>query len=250
MLRPGDRVQIATAAHAAKFESWGLRVFVDTDLNSGLPDSTVRAIVTEGVDHRLLAGLDFGVIARDPKPVVGVNTYLHLAAGIPAVYDWGNEPTEELRRVLMETGPLVISADPTAYTGTLRFPGRCSGILVGGSLSALRGMIGAGLPSLAGTILLLTDHRTIGLGKVDRQLTHLRRAGALDGVRGVVVGPFPGFEDFTDRDWTVLDVLHDQLSHLGIPFLGGIPTTPVPLGIPATLDADAGTLVMATRSKL
>ncbi|MEV0135770.1 hypothetical protein AB0H83_45925 [Dactylosporangium sp. NPDC050688] len=51
-------------------------------------------------------------------------------------------------------------------------------------------------------------------------------------------------------DWTVIDVLRDRLGRLGVPILGGLPIghgahpVAVPVGTPATLDADAGTLTV------
>ncbi|MBC3761278.1 hypothetical protein H7K62_06190 [Quadrisphaera sp. RL12-1S] len=86
---------------------------------------------------------------------------------------------------------------------------------------------------------------------VDRALTQLRLSGALDGVAGVAVGSFDEFAGFSDRSWTVLDTLHDLLDDLGVPLLGGLPLghlpdpVPVPVGVPAVLDAGAGTLVVA-----
>jgi muramoyltetrapeptide carboxypeptidase len=114
----------------------------------------------------------------------------------------------------------------------------------------MRAMVGAGLPDLAGAIVVLDDVRILGLGQVDRQLTHLRNAGAFDGIRGVAVGRFTGFETLVDRNWTVLNVLRDQLSSLGVPVLGGLPLGPGPGAVPiwlgrnAVLDTEAGTLTV------
>ena len=125
-----------------------------------------------------------------------------------------------------------------------------------GALRGVRGFaigdlagLDAGLPDLDGAILLLTGERAPGLGQVDRQLTHLRRAGVLERIRGVAVGRFTGFDDYVDRGWTLTDVLSDRLGDLGVPVLGGLPVGPgrtaVPIGPGAELDADAGTLVVA-----
>ncbi|MFF5099920.1 MULTISPECIES: hypothetical protein [Actinosynnema] len=108
--------------------------------------------------------------------------------------------------------------------------------------------MGAGLPPLDGAILFLEAPRGIGLGQVDRQLTQLMRSGALRGVRGVALGRFPGFEDYEDRGWTVLDVLRDRLGALSAPVLGGLDVghgdTPLSLALGPVghLDTEAGTL--------
>ena len=67
--------------------------------------------------------------------------------------------------------------------------------MIGGNLSTVVGFIGAGLPDLDGAILFLEDFPTMGLGRVDRQLTHLARSGSLARVRGIALGLFTGFDD-------------------------------------------------------
>jgi len=147
---------------------------------------------------------------------------------------------------------LVHALDPLAQerwrTSTIR-PGKAAGRLLGGNLSVLAALVGTPwLPDFAGAILFLEDFRQIGLGQVDRQLTHLIRAGALRHVRGVAVGRFAGFDGLVDRGWSLDDVLADSLDALGVPVLGGLPIgpgeRPVPVGVPAVLNAAAGTLTV------
>jgi muramoyltetrapeptide carboxypeptidase len=84
--------------------------------------------------------------------------------------------------------------------------------------------------------------------RIDRMLTHLLRAGWLDSVRGIAVGQFTACVD--EGRTTVEDVLTERLAAVGVPILGGLPIghgaqqTAVGLGVPAVLDADAGTLVV------
>jgi muramoyltetrapeptide carboxypeptidase len=58
------------------------------------------------------------------------------------------------------------------------------------------------------------------------------------------------FENYTDREWTLVDVLRDRLEILGVPVIGGIDVghgddpLSTPLGPVAELDADAGTLTV------
>lgn len=129
-----------------------------------------------------------------------------------------------------------------------RVAGVATGNVVGGHLGTLAWSVGTGILDLDGAILFLEAPRAVGLGHVDRQLTQLIRSGSLRGLRGVALGRFPGFEDYTDRDWTVLDVLRDRLETLGVPVIGGIDVGhgdhPLSLGLGpmAELDADRGTL--------
>ena len=89
---------------------------------------------------------------------------------------------------------------------------------------------------------------------IDRALLYLEQIGKLDGVRGVVVGELAGCEWYeyssAPRSKTLEDVLNDRLGGLGIPVLYGLPLghgaslATLPLGVEATIDADALTLTI------
>lgn len=179
-------------------------------------------------------------------------------ARAPGVHGFlvGPRSTASARRLLMDGEPVVVERDPSAYSARVEVAGTATGTLLGGNLSALAHMAGAGLPGLTGAILLLEDFRGMGLGRVDRQLTQLRRAGALDGLAGVALGLFTGFDEYVDRGWTLAEVLIDHLEPLGVPVLGGLPIghagggpdddpdqVCVAIGGRAVLDVGAGTLV-------
>lgn len=241
------------------------------DLNSALRDPGVRAIfATRGGKgaSRIVDGIDFGAAGRDPKPVVGFSeiTSLHLAlyrecglAGFAGPFvNWSDDYTgpiaaEALRGALMTTAPVTIQADENDPVAALTTsPSRVSGFLMGGNLTAVRGEIGARLPDLSGAILFIEDRKGSGLGQVDRDLTQLLRSGAIDGLAGVAVGQFTEFEHSVAGGWTIIDVLRDRLSRLGVPILGGVPfghgfnrdLPTLPLGPPAVLDTATRTLTI------
>ena len=90
---------------------------------------------------------------------------------------------------------------------------------------------------------------------IDGMLTQLKQAGKLDGVVGVVVGDMHQC-DWSERrpEWpqtrSIEDVLELHLQPLGVPVLYKLPLghakhlAALPLGVEATLDADARTLVI------
>jgi muramoyltetrapeptide carboxypeptidase len=234
-------------------------------LNAALADPDIRAVIATRGGYgaqRIVDALDLGPVRADPKLVVGFSdiTALQLAlwraARLATVHGpgaaWLDERTDErsaesLRRALMTDDPVVLVADRDAETGPVRIPGPVvTGTLLGGNLCLLASSVGTvDLPSLAGAILLLEDVAEPPY-KVDRMLTQLRRAGALDAVAGIALGQFTRCTD----DWpvTVADVLAERLADLGVPVLGGLPVghgyaqLTVPVGVPATLDVAAGTL--------
>ena len=125
-------------------------------------------------------------------------------------------------------------------------PGTADGVLVGGNLALLAAGVGApGGVSAAESIVVLEDVAEEAY-RLDRLLTQLLRSGWFDGVRGVVLG------DFTDcaSPEAVRDLVLDRLGPLGVPMVAGVPVghetrnLAFPLGVPAVLDADAGTLVL------
>lgn len=158
----------------------------------------------------------------------------------------GPVSAELLRRALMTTEPVSIHTDPSEATASLTTAGNASGALIGGNLDMIRTAHGSLLP---GAILLIEDPVNGELGRVDRSLHQLRNARALDRLAGVAVGQFGDVESGTDR-WTIADLLGDLLRRLSVSVLGGLPfghgpnPATVPIGTTATIDADAGTLVV------
>ncbi len=258
------------------FDQWGHLAGRDEDragdLNAAFRDPGVRAVIAarggKGT-YRIVDDLDTDALRRDPKPVVGFSdiTHLHLAlwarcrlAALHGPFAKRGDPftgrasAEALRRALMTTDPVTLHRDPSEATADVTVPGTAAGVLMGGSLEAIRTETGAGLPSLRGAILFLEHRRGTGLGEVDRALTQLTRSRALDGVRGVALGQFLGFEhdadDPTLGGWGIGDVLRDRLTALGVPVLGGLPAghgnnpPTIPLGTRATMDTATGTLTV------
>ena len=91
--------------------------------------------------------------------------------------------------------------------------------------------------------------------QLDDLLTHFRAAGKLEGVVGVVVGEmfhcdWRAERPEAPRTRSLEDVLERQLGPLGVPVLYKLPLghgkhlATIPLGVPATLDADARTLTI------
>ncbi|MFD8816271.1 LD-carboxypeptidase [Streptomyces sp. NPDC059627] len=258
------------------FDQWGYMAGRDEDrvfdLNSAFGDPGVRAVFAamggKGT-YRIVDDLDTDALRRDPKPVVGFSdiTHLHLAlwtrcrlaclhGPFPnASDDWcGPASADAVRRALMTTDPVVIHRDTGQASAAVTVEGTAIGVLVGGNLDAMRTEAGAGLPSLKGAILFLEHKRGTGLGEVDRALTQLTRSGALDGLHGVALGQFTGFDQDADDPtlggWGIADVLRDRLTRLDVPVLGGLPAghgphpPTIPLGTQATIDTAAGTLTV------
>lgn len=295
-LRPGDLVRLVSPASFPEraavadclkvLEAWGLRGDVAPhafdewgymagsdadrldDLNQAFRNPEVRAIIaTRGGAgaYRIADRIDFAAVRADPKPLVGFSdiSFLHLSllrnCQLGGVHGClvGEAAQASVRQLLMTAEPIVHRRVPGAVSAAAEVPGTARGRLIGGNLASVATSVGARMPSLAGAIVFLEDQRVVGLGTIDRQLTQLISAGALEGIVGVAIGSFEGFRGYSDRGWTLADVLRDRLGQLGVPVLGGLfaghdlhghDGTPdqmaLPLGSLATLDTENGTLTV------
>jgi muramoyltetrapeptide carboxypeptidase len=209
---------------------------------------------------RILPAVDPRPLLERPRLVVGFSdvTALHAAlnrAGLatlhgPVVTQLGrlpDEPLAHLRALLFGEAPRPArGGEPAPGAGlagdeTIR-AGRATGPLLGGTLTLLSHLAGTPyLPAFDGAILFLED---VGEKpyRLDRYLTQLRLAGALDRIAGVAVGQLSGCDEGEVRG---LDVVRDAVRDLGVPAIAGLPAGhddrnfALPLGARATLVAPA-----------
>lgn len=145
-----------------------------------------------------------------------------------------------LRQMLFEPAEALVLTSPAAQTVVA---GTARGVTVGGCASLLAAELGSptARKNVAGGLLVL-EEITEDLYRLDRIFTQLLRAGWLQAVAGLVLGSWTGCED------GVHELVLDRFGSLGVPIVGelgfghGDSSITVPLGVPATLDADAGTL--------
>jgi muramoyltetrapeptide carboxypeptidase len=92
------------------------------------------------------------------------------------------------------------------------------------------------MPDLRGAVLLLED---IGERpyRIDRTLTTLLQAGALQGVSGVLLGQFAQCEPGADGT-TALSALSERLGSLNVPIVANAPVGHVPDNVPVMLGAE------------
>ncbi len=240
------------------------------DLHAILADPGVKALVCLQGGYgtpRLIPLLDEGVFAANPKALCGYSdlTTLHLAqqrwANVISFYSNGAsgigspEVTEfskaSLHRALFSDEPFgPIGPNPDdPYVRTV-VGGRATGRLSGGCAGLLSSAIGTRLqPDFRGRIVVLEEIELEGY-VLDGILTQLRNAGLFDGAAGIVVGDLKTKWSGGIAELSTEDIVEEVLGPLGLPLVFGLPIghnkhhATVPLGAMATLDADAGTLVV------
>ena len=133
--------------------------------------------------------------------------------------------------------------------------GQARGRLMGGNLTVLCHLLGTRhMPDLRGAILFLEEVGEEAY-RVDRLLQHLGMAGALKGLRAVLLGSFhvPKTARSFPGDRDVDTVLRDHLLPLNVPVVSGVPAGhgpgkwTLPLGGIASLDTTAGLMAFDPR---
>jgi muramoyltetrapeptide carboxypeptidase len=167
-----------------------------------------------------------------------------LAAGLDAgsAAPNGYEP-QSFRSALMKTdGGWTVALDGVSLS-----PGQAEGVLLGGAMTLVEATLGTPWElDTAGCILVLED-RAMKPYQIDRVLLHLKQAGKLNQVRGIVLGDFPDCEPPVAGSPSVRDRAAHLLGPLGIPVVFGAPIghtrrpmLTLPLGVRARLTAAGG----------
>jgi muramoyltetrapeptide carboxypeptidase len=269
----GYRVKLGRGA--LEREDWhaGSPAVRARDIQEAFADSELAAVQCMRGGYgsaQVIPLLDFEAIATTPKAFVGSSdiTALHVAfhrfAGLPSLYgpgltSFGNPGVsaftgDRLLNVLGGDGAGPVPHDSGRLNLLAIAGGRASGRLLGGCLSDLIHTLGTPWePELKGAILFFEEVGRAPI-QIDRALLHLEQSGKLEGVGGVVVGELAGCEwhDWTSapRSKTLEEVLEGRLGGLGVPVLYGLPLghgasiATLPLGVEATVDADALTLTI------
>lgn len=241
-----------------------------SDINFMFADSEVTAILTLRGGwgcNRLLDLLDYSLIAKNPKILMGYSDITSLLLALNAktglvtfhgpvgVSSWNKYSTDYVKRLLFNAETFSMENPKDTNDNLTRLKdrvltingGKAGGRLLGGNLSVLTAMVGSEfLPEFKGNILFLEE---VGeeIYRVDRMLTQLKLAGILDDISGFVFGkcsdcgPGKGYGSLT-----LEEVLDDHIKPLGVPawygsMIGHIENKfTIPLGVEAEIDADIG----------
>jgi muramoyltetrapeptide carboxypeptidase len=246
------------------------------DLHEVFSDNAIKGVIcTRGGygSGRLIDGLDYDLIRRNPKIFVGYSdiTALHLAisknAGIstfhgPVLMSSFNNFTASNFRNIVFGGvdyPLVLSNPQSGSSPRNPFPtrtivkGEAEGTTLVANLSLLTSLMGTKFePEFGGKILLIED---VGEPpyRIDRMLNHLRLAGVFGKISGLIFGRCDDCSSGTTQstwDLSLGEVLDSYLSELKVPVFYGLMFghTDNQLTIPqlckAKMNADEGNLTL------
>lgn len=254
------------------------------DIHWAFTDAEVKAVWTLRGGYgitRLLPQLDFNLIRKNPKIVIGYSDItallvaIHQQTGLVTFHgpgassNYSDYTKNHVLNVLTSpTAPYKIELSAVnqartdeAYKTTVITKGKARGKLTGGNLTLLSVMNGTKfqLKDTKGKILFIEDVNEPPY-KVDRMLTQLRQIIDMRQLAGVACGVFtennrrpappPQTPPPTPEipETTTLDVLKDRLGDLGIPVIYGLSFGHIreqftlPLGIEAELDTENATM--------
>lgn len=241
------------------------------DLHTMFADPTVQAIWCARGGYgcgRLLPLIDYKLIRRNPKILIGYSDITALAIAItkktglvtyhgPAgSSDFTDFTVGYLKQAVMAGeayAPVVrpeTSPEGSVYETYTITPGRATGPLWGGNLSLLAASVGTAFaPTTKGSLFFIED---IGEDpyRIDRMLTQLLQAWDLRQCAGIALGVFKGCEaDPDDRSLTLRETLTERLGNLGVPVAYGFPIGHIAdmCTIPLSVNAEMNTGTMRLR---
>jgi muramoyltetrapeptide carboxypeptidase len=241
------------------------------DINHFFADPEVRAVVAFSGGWgtpRLLPYLDYDTIRKNPKVLIGFSDItgllnaVHKKTGLVTFHGPNADSKYEsytmanYQKVVMTAEPIGLLANPAKRDDELidrdnrivtLGGGSGTGRLVGGNLSLIAATMGTPYEiDTTGAILFLEDTHE-ELYRIDRMLTQLWLAGKFDKLAGFVFGrctdcPIEG------PALSLGELLRERFAHLpsiwGLSFGHIEKKLTIPIGLPATLDANAKTLTI------
>ncbi len=230
------------------------------NLQAMFESSEIRAVLLARGGYgsmRILDGLDCAAVERDPKILLGMSDatalqlFLFARCGLVSLSgpmvagQMARGLDEQSERSLVEalTRPFAGRDLVGSFRETIRVvrPGRSIGLFLGGCLSLVTSLLGTShIPDFSGAVLYLEDVNEPPY-RLDRMFTHLKLAGVLDQISGLVLGHFTGRDQkdlSPDAERIVEELTHGRPIPIisRFPFGHSLPNLTIPCGVPVELD--------------
>ncbi len=252
VVNPAKRLQSDMTAGLDLLKSWGLipivgenagkehHLFAGTDkerladVQWAVDHPEVKAVIMARGGYgttRILDDLNFDKLIQHPKWLCGFSDITSLLCrldnlGIASMHSpmvaslcRDSRSDESVKRALM--------GEPLFYEIKSRkenSPGKTEATLIGGNLTMVCNSIGTSSEiNTDGQILFLEE---VGeyIYHLDRMMVHLKRAGKLSNLAGVIIGDFSSMKDHNDSfGYSTMEVLKSHLDALDCPVVYGFP---------------------------
>lgn len=204
--------------------------------------------------YRLLDQVDYDLIRRHPKPLIGYSdvTAMHLALqakarlvtfhGPMALSKWPAWTTEQFKRMLMGATEGLRLENPPGESVQVLVPGKATGRLVGGNLSLLVNTLGSPYEIDTKNAILVIEDTLEPTYAIDRMLNALRLAGKLHDAAGILLGTWTACypeekNSYPGRDLELSEIFQELVVPVGRPTLANVwfghnvPQITLPLGV-------------------
>jgi muramoyltetrapeptide carboxypeptidase len=281
VLRPGDLIYITAPAKAIEqehvlfakelFEDEGFRVMISehclgqnnyfsgtdeerqADLQFGMDHPEVKAIICARGGYgcvRILDRLQWAGMLREPKWMVGfsdVTVFHHRLQrfGISSIHgsmvlNFKDNSSEALNTMMaaLKGTDVSIECPPTPSNKN----GAAEGRLIGGNLSIVYSLLGTDDQLDFTDAILFVEDLAEHLYHIDRMFYALKKCGALDRIKGLIVGGMTDMEDTATPFGKTLDEIileHFQFRNI-----------PIAFGFPAGHISDNRALILGDQCKL
>lgn len=217
------------------------------DFTAMLENERVKAIfgVRGGYGTvRMLDLVDWDVFTKNPKWICGYSdlSILHgriQSLGFQSLHCSMPVSFHALDlKAMDQTWDCLLGKLPT-YKGkkhSLQVNGKAKGVLLGGNLSVLYSALGSNaFPSMTNAILFLEDVDEY-LYHIDRMLFGLKRSGALNGIKGLLIGGFSAMRDHEiGFGLNVEEIIHSLFGDWQIPIVFGFSAGHIAANYPIVL---------------
>ncbi|HYO21047.1 MAG TPA: LD-carboxypeptidase [Flavisolibacter sp.] len=210
------------------------------DLQQMMDDKKVAAILCARGGYgmsRISDELSFKRFRKYPKWIIGysditvLHSHLHsnyniasLHAPMAAAFNDGQAENDYISSIkkALEGEPANYEAAPHEFNQN----GSAEGELIGGNLSLLIHLIGTDSDIKTKNKILFLEDIGEYLYSIDRMFVHLKRAGKLDKLAGLVIGKFTDTKD-TERPFgkSVYEIIHDHLKQFDYPICYDFPVS-------------------------
>jgi len=237
------------------------------DFNSLIHDDEVKMIMASWggkSSNQLIDKIDYEGLASRPKLVCGFSdpasflNAIFAMTGVPTLYgpDVVGKLTEDPPEDLDKLVSLITKKERLVYSGQdlddsyAINGGVATGTLVGGNLSCfITGVLGTPYePQLDGSIFFF-ESDSPKPRELHQMMTYLRHCRVFERVSGIVIGNVAGRDERTWANRPFNDIIEEETRGASIPIVslpifghGDCPKAPIPIGIPAKLDANTLTL--------
>lgn len=230
----GYKIKVHPQTYAQLNQSAGTTDQKCAALHDLYSDTDVDAIWAAGGGNRalyMLDDLDYRLIAKNPKPLIGFSDVTPL---LNAIYKHTGQETIHAQvfknlhsfEQLSDTLDILSGAhhDMDLNPTNILRPGSCEGVLVGGCLSLFQYLPGTNdCPNLQGAILFLEDTGE-EISRLDRMFAHMSRMGVFEHIGGLVLGELHNIQDSTRPfGFSLHDIIADAVGEHDIPIVTNAP---------------------------